>query len=206
MAAIIIQCIVIPGMLLALPSVSATQAPARRTSVVIGGAIGGQYPSHAPLSAPQLFGLSAGMESALWRSIALRASASWLRSYSARDGISPCIGPEPQYGPPNNCFEPAYATWYWVLAGDAQLRPLTRVPLYASGGVGWTAVSSKAYSWGRAPTEDSPLKASALYRFGWGVILGRSVHAPRVEMINTHFMNDVGTAQRLVAVQLLLRL
>jgi hypothetical protein len=187
------------------PITAATQSFPRRPIFAVGGLAGAQHPSHGAKSSPHLFGLAAAIEPQLWTAVAVRASTTWLRSVSVRDDVSVCISPEPQYAPPN-CFEPAYPTWYAVFAGDMVVRPMPHWPVYATVGVGWSKVSSKAYSWGKPATEDTPLKSSGQWRIGGGVTLGRSLLAPRIELTQSRFMRDVGTAQRLVALQLWLRL
>jgi len=204
-AARISQKVLVMVGLATFPIMAATQPFPRRPILAIGGLAGGQHPSHGVKSAPALFGLAAAIEPQIWTAVSLRASTTWLRSVSLRDDVSVCISPEPQYAPPN-CFEPAYPTWYAVFAGDVLMRPTAHWPLYATVGAGWTNVSSKTYSWGKLATEDTPLRSSGQWRVGGGVTLGRSVLAPRIEMVQSRFMRDVGTARRLVTLQLWLRL
>ena|SRR5688572_1260299 len=187
--------------------VCAAQAEAQtpdRLALTWGVSVGGQHPSYAPLSAPAVWGVGVGAEVTLSRDVITRVAATWLRSASNRDDLSICIAPEPPWDVGSNCFEPNYAAWYGLFTADVAVRPKWSGPLYGVGGAGWTVVSRQPYVFDVRPAAGLP-HGRAIWRYGAGLVLGRSPRAPGLEMATTRFAGRIGTAKSMTTLQLWLR-
>jgi hypothetical protein len=189
--------------LLACALKTEAQAP-RRVAFTVAGSLGAHHPSYAPLTAPMVWGVAIGAEAALVRGVVARFAATHLRSASTRNDLSICMAPEPQFELGTNCFEPNYASSYSMITTDVVVHPGWAGPLYVLGGGGWTLVSSRPYLWS-TPADGGLPSGSALWRFGGGVVLGRSRRAPRLELATSRFADRVGTAKSMATVQVWMR-
>jgi hypothetical protein len=192
-----------PALLLVLAFGGEAQTP-RRLTLTASAIAGGHHPSYPPLTAPMLWGVSIGAEASIATSLLARVAATNLRSASTRDDLSICIAPEPQWSVGTNCYEPNYAAWYWLFSTDLLARPTWSGPLYALGGAGWSMIASKAYRWGSSPTAAFPT-GRGVWRFGGGLVLGRSVRAPRFEVANSRFAGRVGDAKNVTTLHVWIR-
>ena len=171
----------------------------------LSGTVGVQRPSYAPLTAPQLFGMGAGAE-VRWSSyLVVRGTVNWKRSVSVRDDLSVCLFFTPPDSGPPSCFKPRYAEWYIALAADLLGHHRWTGPFYGIAGGGWTAVSRQTYAWTAREPDSTTLKPRAIVRWGVGATLGRSIRAPRLEVVRTRFAGAIGTARQLTAMGLWLR-
>jgi hypothetical protein len=166
--------------------------------------VGTHHPSYSPLSAPGVWGATVGAEAILTERMMARAATTYLRSASTRDDLSICIAPEPPWELGTNCYEPNYAAWYGLLSTELLVRPKWSGPMYAMGGAGWTIVSSQAYAWGTSPTAGLP-SGRGVWRFGGGLVLGRSKRAPRLEFATIRFAGRIGDARSVTTLQLWMR-
>ena len=189
--------------LLACAARTEAQTPRRLTFTAAGG-LGTHHPSYSPLTAPMVWGVGIGAEARVARGVMARVAATHLRSASTRDDLSICMAPEPPWELGSNCFEPNYAAWYAMFTTDVILGPVWARPLYAIGGTGWTVVASQPYVWS-APANDDLPSGRALWRFGGGVVLGRSTRAPRLELATSRFAGRVGTAKSVTTLQFWMR-
>ena len=155
----------------------------------VGASVGGSLPSRPPISAPALISVGVGIDvQRAW--IALRPAVQWIRSVSNADDLSIC----PPVAPGGTCYEPTYARSYWAATVDGRAAPT-----FLRGGYGLLGVGRTALRAGSIYRTSQPLPRSrSLVRFGLGTALGRSTHAPRLEVVSTHFTEAAGSARHLL--------